>query len=360
MRQKNEAQSILKQFFRYVVTQFTSHIKIFRSDNGGEFLSLLSFLKDNGVIFQHSCVYTPQQNGVVERKHCHILQVARTLKFHAHLPTHFWGECALTAVHIINRLPTPVLSFQTPFERLYSKSPHYHHLRVFGCLAYATNVHTSHKFDSRAMPCIFIGYPAGQKAYKLYNLSTKKVITSRDVFFHETIFPYASNKIISHCDPFPAYSHSSVPFPILDTSSFNHNLTEQPSSSQPIAPNNITPSFSIPSDLPTPNSPPPNPEPLRRSSRPHNPPKKLQDYMCSHITHAYSDPSTSLLPDLIKGTRYPLTNYVSYYRFKPAHRFFVAQIGQIAEPTNYFDVVAHPEWQAAMQSELQALQDNGT
>ena len=124
------------------------------------FLSEL-FFKENGVIFQHSCVYTPQQNGVVERKHRHILQVARALKFHAHLPTQFWGECALTGVHIINRLPTPVLSFKTPFERLYSKPPLFNHLRVFGCLAYATNVHTTHKFDSRAMACIFIGYPVG-------------------------------------------------------------------------------------------------------------------------------------------------------------------------------------------------------
>jgi transposase InsO family protein len=59
MRHKNEAQSILKQFFCYVVTHFTSRIKIFHSDNGGEFLSLLSFFQDNGVIFQHSCIYTP-------------------------------------------------------------------------------------------------------------------------------------------------------------------------------------------------------------------------------------------------------------------------------------------------------------
>ena len=105
------------------------------------------FFQDNGVIFQHSCVYTPQQNGVVERKHRHILQVARALKFHAQVPTQFWGECALTAVHIINRLPSPILSFKTPFELLYSKPPSYSHLRVFGCLSYVTNVHTSHKFD---------------------------------------------------------------------------------------------------------------------------------------------------------------------------------------------------------------------
>jgi hypothetical protein len=89
MRHKNETQSLLKCFFSYVHTQFDSHIKIFRSDNGGEFLSLRSFFQDTIVIFQHSCVYMPQQNRVVERKHRHILQVARALKFHAHLPIQF-------------------------------------------------------------------------------------------------------------------------------------------------------------------------------------------------------------------------------------------------------------------------------
>jgi hypothetical protein len=100
----------------------------------------------------------------VERKHRHILQVARALKFQAQLPTLFWGECALTAVHIINRLPSPVLYLKTPFELLYSKRPSFSHLRVFGCLAYATNVRVSHKFDHRSIPSLFIGYPVGQKA----------------------------------------------------------------------------------------------------------------------------------------------------------------------------------------------------
>ena len=95
MKHKDEAQPLIKHFFRYVSTQFESHIKNFRSDNGGEFLSLQSFFKDNGVLFQH---YTPQQNGVVERKHRHILQVERALKIQAQLPNQFWGECALTAV----------------------------------------------------------------------------------------------------------------------------------------------------------------------------------------------------------------------------------------------------------------------
>ena len=148
MRHKDETQSFLKCFLSYVFTQFEFCIKTFRSDNSGEFTSLCSFFfQDNGVIFQHSCVYTPQQNGIVDYKHRYILQVAQALKFHAQVPTQFWGECALTAVHIINRLPSLVLSFKIPFELFYSKPPSYYHLRVFGCLTYATNVHTSHKFD---------------------------------------------------------------------------------------------------------------------------------------------------------------------------------------------------------------------
>jgi hypothetical protein len=87
LQHKSEAQSLLRRFFSYVLTQFNTRIKTFRSDNGGEFLSLRSFFHDNGVVFQHSCVYTLKQNRVVERKHRHILQVARALRFQAHLPT---------------------------------------------------------------------------------------------------------------------------------------------------------------------------------------------------------------------------------------------------------------------------------
>ncbi|WJZ84138.1 hypothetical protein VitviT2T_003758 [Vitis vinifera] len=404
MRHKDEAQSLLKRFFSYVFTQFEFCIKTFRNDNGREFTSLHSFFQDNGVIFQHSYVYTPQQNGVVERKHRHILQVTRALKFHAQVPTQFWGECALTAVHIINWLPSPVLSFKTPFELLYSKPPSYSYLHVFGCLAYATNVHTSHKFDYRAMSSIFIGYPVGQKAYKLFDLSTKKVFTSRDVKFHEDIFPYVSLKPNS---TLPSLTHNFGPIPLvahdisssLDSTSHalspllsNHTSTLSPTTenddfSFPSRPSVlvIKPSSQIdpnPSPLPSttlvsPSSVPPfasipfapptetpifspethSPKPITPLSRHITPPIKLHNYVCSHVS---SNQLSSLIPGPTKGTRYPLANYVSYHRYKPAYRSFVAQHSAVTEPRSYSEAAAHPEWQEAMCFELQALQANGT
>lgn len=76
MSLKSNTQSLIKSFFFWVKTQFDRDIKILRADNGGEFTSLRSFLDERGTIFQHTCAYTPQQNGVVERKHRHLLNVA--------------------------------------------------------------------------------------------------------------------------------------------------------------------------------------------------------------------------------------------------------------------------------------------
>nr|KYP51592.1 Copia protein [Cajanus cajan] len=145
MHHKSETQHLLTNFFSFVKTQFNTNIANIRVDNGREFFSMRDFFTQQGTTYQHSCTYTPQQNGVVERKHRRILASARALRFQAHLPLQFWAECVSTAVHIINRLPTRLLSRQTPFERLYSKIPFYSHIRVFGCLVYATNVHVSHK-----------------------------------------------------------------------------------------------------------------------------------------------------------------------------------------------------------------------
>jgi len=125
MQSKGQVFSNLKTFIALSKNQFGKSIQRIRTDNGKEFFSndCNSLLSSNGILHESSCIYTPQQNGVVERKHCHLLEVARALRFQAFIPEKYWGECIITAAYLINRMATRVLNGKTPFELLFKKKP---------------------------------------------------------------------------------------------------------------------------------------------------------------------------------------------------------------------------------------------
>lgn len=191
MKEKSEIQSIITRFCKLIHTQFRMSIKSVCSNNDGEFLGLKDFFHANGIEHQTNIPYTPQKNCRVEGKHRHILNVAQALLFQSNLPITFWGDCVLTIRHLINRTSSTILKRKTPFALLYGTPPDYTLLCTFGCLCYTHNV-DSNKLKPHSRKCIFIGYPHGECGWHAYDLESREFSASKDMVFHECIFPSSS------------------------------------------------------------------------------------------------------------------------------------------------------------------------
>ncbi len=130
-------------------------------DGGGEYSSneFNEYLNEHGIQKKYSCSYSPQQNGVAERKNKHIVEIARAMLNENNLPNYFWVEVVTTIVYIMNRTPTTTIHGMTPKEKFIGKKLDISHLKVFGCITY---VHVPNekrsKLDPKAEKCIFIGY----------------------------------------------------------------------------------------------------------------------------------------------------------------------------------------------------------
>ena len=111
MKTQVELFSIFKKLHAEIRTQLNTSIRIIRSDNAKEYFStpFSSFMSSHGILHQSSCAYTPQQNGVAERKNRHLVETARTLLLHHKVPQHFLGDAILATCYLINRMPSSVL-----------------------------------------------------------------------------------------------------------------------------------------------------------------------------------------------------------------------------------------------------------
>nr|GEW66618.1 retrovirus-related Pol polyprotein from transposon TNT 1-94 [Tanacetum cinerariifolium] len=178
MGTKDETFYILKDFIALIENQLNKKVKAIRCDNRTEFRNakLIALCGEKGIKRDYSNARTPQQNGVAERKNQTLIKAARSMLANSKLPTMFWTEAVSTAYYVLNRVSITNPHNKTPYELLSGKVPNIQHLKPFGCQVTILNT-SDHlgKFEGKANDGFLVGYAAHSKAYRIYNLSSKKV-----------------------------------------------------------------------------------------------------------------------------------------------------------------------------------------
>ncbi|RVX02081.1 Copia protein [Vitis vinifera] len=377
--------------------------QILKSDNAKEYFtsSLSTYLQNHGIIHISSCVDTPQQNGVAERKNRHLLEVARCLMFSSNVPNNFWGEAILTATYLINRMPSRVLTFQSPRQLFLKQFPHTRAassdlpLKVFGCTAFV-HVYPQNrsKFALRSNKFIFLGYSPTQKGYKCYSPTNKRFYTTMDVSFFEHVLFYPKSHVQgesmnehqvweSLLEGVPS-CHSESPNP----SQFapTEMSTPMPSSVQPAQHTNVPSPVTIQSPMPIqPIAPQLANENLqvyirrrKRQELEHGsqstcgqyidsnsslPEENIGEDRAGEVLSPSIDDSTlpiALRKGVRRCTDHPIGNYVTYEGLSPSYRAFATSLDDTQVPNTIQEALKISEWKKAVQDEIDALEKNGT
>ncbi|GJS85154.1 putative RNA-directed DNA polymerase [Tanacetum coccineum] len=188
LAKKDETSDILKTFIRQIENQLNHKVKIIRSDNGTEFKNrvMLEFCGKKGIKQEFSNARTPQQNGVAERMNRTLIEAARTMLADSLLPTTFWAEAVNTACYTFNRVRVTKPQNKTPYELLFGHKPILSYIKPFGCHVTILNTLSPlGKFDGKSDEGFLVGYSVNSKAFRVYNLVTKRVEVNLHVNFLE-------------------------------------------------------------------------------------------------------------------------------------------------------------------------------
>ncbi|GJT86919.1 retrotransposon protein, putative, ty1-copia subclass [Tanacetum coccineum] len=194
LKHKHEVFETFKVFQKEVENQLGKTIKSLRSDRGGEYMSqeFLDHLKDHGIIAHRTPPYTPQHNGVSERRNRTLLDMVRSMMSQTTLPKSFWDYALESAARILNMVPTKKVD-KTPYEVWHGQAPKLSYLKVWGCeaLVKRDTLTKPDKLEPRAFKCIFVGYPKETMGYSFYYPPENKVFVARNAEFFE-------NDVIDH------------------------------------------------------------------------------------------------------------------------------------------------------------------
>ncbi|UYV71248.1 hypothetical protein LAZ67_8002382, partial [Cordylochernes scorpioides] len=188
LRSKDETFERFEEFKARAENELSLRIKDVRTDNGTEFCNsrFEGLFKRSGIHHQLTTTYSPQSNGVAERVNRTLIDTARTLLIDSKLPMMVWAEAIATATYIKNCTPHRSIKQNTPMQRWNGRKPSVKHIRIFGCLTHwLESKPRRNKFSPKGRKGIFIGYSIKRKAYRIYDIMTKRIHEVRSVKFSE-------------------------------------------------------------------------------------------------------------------------------------------------------------------------------
>jgi hypothetical protein len=194
LNDKTESAGTLKTVVAMLERQSGKKLKRMRTDVGKEWLNGVvgEFCRRNGILHETTVPYTPEQNGVVERAIATYFEMVRCMLHSAGMDLRYWGEALMYAIHIRNLSPTAAISDKVPMHVWTGHKPDVSHLRVFGSTAFANipKKIRGGKLEVTSVKCRLLGWWENEtKGYRLEDLATRSLITSRDVRFVEDDAP---------------------------------------------------------------------------------------------------------------------------------------------------------------------------
>ncbi|CAI7911836.1 unnamed protein product, partial [Closterium sp. NIES-53] len=202
LRSKGEVTEVLIDWIRVARLQlrerFGSYFPVLRlhSDRGGEFSSdlLRAFCRAEGIRQTFTLPISPQQNGIAERRIGMVMDVACTSMIHAAAPHFLWPFAVQYAAHQINLQPWVSLPETSSTLWWMGKVGDAYAFRVWGSRAFVRDL-SADKLSSRAVPCVFLGFPPDAPGWQFYHPTSRRVLSSQDVTFDESVpyyrlFPY--------------------------------------------------------------------------------------------------------------------------------------------------------------------------
>ena len=193
-RNKDEAFDMFLIYKAEVENQLNKKIKRIRSDRGGEYILLNEYCEKEGIIHEITPPYSPESNGVAERKNRTLKEMMNCMLVSSNAPENLWGEAILTACHLQNRIPYKKTG-KTPYELWKGYSPNLKYLKVWGCLAKVMLPDPKkRKLGSKTSDCMFIGYDEHSVAYRFLVLQSdvldyNTIVETKNAEFFEHVFP---------------------------------------------------------------------------------------------------------------------------------------------------------------------------